>query len=69
LPLQETEGTGRQQHRITVQTNQGVTKPYNIIVSNSKTVIKAKTAAKAAEKADKIIKKSKTPVEVKIVPA
>lgn len=43
--------------------------PYNIIVNNSKTVIKAKTAAKAAEKADKIVKKSKTPVEVKVVPA
>lgn len=43
--------------------------PYNIIVNNSKTVIKADTAAKAAEKAANIVKTSPTPVEVKVVPA
>lgn len=43
--------------------------PYNIIVSNSKKVIKADTAAQAAEKAAHIVKTSTTPVEVKVVPA
>jgi hypothetical protein len=42
---------------------------YNIIVGNRKTVIKAKSAAEAAEKSAKIVKKSKTPVDIKIVPA
>lgn len=43
--------------------------PYNIIVSNSKKVIKADTAAEAAEKSAEIVRTSTTPVEVKVVPA
>lgn len=42
---------------------------YNIIVSNRKKVIKAKSAAEAAVIAGNIARSSTTPVEVKVVPA